>query len=71
MEINNKENSKLSEQMEDDNNKDFNENLSELNKIILDNGLQFLYDKQNNKTTNFISCNNIKTYIKEDNKNGN
>lgn len=69
MEIN-KENSKVSELLEDNNNKDFYENLSEKDKIILNNYLQFLYNKQNNKTTNFISCNNIETYIKEENKNG-
>ena len=68
MEINNK-NSKVSELIEDDNLR-LQKELSEINKRILDHGLEFLYNKQNNKTTNFISCNNIETYIKEDNKNG-
>ena len=62
MEINN-QNSKLSEQIEDNNQDDFYKNLSEKDKRILDYGLEFLYNKQNNKTTNFINCNYLETNI--------
>ena len=62
MEINN-QNSKLSEQIEDNNQDDVYKNLSEKDKRILDYGLEFLYNKQNNKTTNFINCNDLETNI--------